>query len=332
MDAAERPHDPVQLRLAGVVARRGPTTWAGLVESFLALYQSEETRRAYRRAASSWATWCAEAGLDPLQATRFDVIAYVAHLEASGRGNSARGQALAGIAGVYRLGYVDGLVDADPTAHVRRPPRTETTSLGLDAPALADLLAAADDHSPLAAALYRIYAFNGLRASEPIGADVSALSYQRGHLVLKVTKKGGKPLDARLAKVTAAALTTYLDGRTSGPLFLRPARKGRSLDWTTPATPRARLTYSQVDRLTKKLLAAAGLPAGVLHTHDLRHGFVTLAGDAGAQLQHTQDAVGHADPRTTRGYDRRKGAIDHHPTELVAELVTRGRPLTLFDD
>jgi len=44
--------------------------------------------------------------------------------------------------------------------------------------------------------------------------------------------------------------------------------------------------------------------AGSLHPHDLRHAFVTLALDAGVALHRVQDAAGHADPRTTRHYDR----------------------------
>ena len=42
--------------------------------------------------------------------------------------------------------------------------------------------------------------------------------------------------------------------------------------------------------------------------HSLRHAFVTAALDAGASLRDVQDAAGHADPRTTRRYDRSRHA------------------------
>jgi integrase len=48
------------------------------------------------------------------------------------------------------------------------------------------------------------------------------------------------------------------------------------------------------------------------HLHDLRHTFVTLSLDAGASLRDVQDAAGHADPRTTRRYDRARQNLDKH--------------------
>jgi integrase/recombinase XerD len=70
-------------------------------------------------------------------------------------------------------------------------------------------------------------------------------------------------------------------------------------------------------------LAKAAVPekADSLHPHDLRHAFVTLSLDAGASLRDVQDAAGHADPRTTRRYDRARHNLDKHPTYALASLV-----------
>ena len=61
--------------------------------------------------------------------------------------------------------------------------------------------------------------------------------------------------------------------------------------------------------------------ADTLHPHDLRHAFVTLSLDAGASLRDVQDAAGHADPRTTRRYDRARHNLDRHPTYALAGLI-----------
>jgi site-specific recombinase XerD len=58
-----------------------------------------------------------------------------------------------------------------------------------------------------------------------------------------------------------------------------------------------------------------------IHPHDLRHAFVTLSLDAGASLRDVQDAAGHADPRTTRRYDRARHNLNRHPTYLLAGMV-----------
>jgi len=53
----------------------------------------------------------------------------------------------------------------------------------------------------------------------------------------------------------------------------------------------------------------------------LRHGFVTAALDAGVSLREVQDAAGHADPRTTRRYDRGRHSLDRAATYAVAQYV-----------
>jgi len=53
------------------------------------------------------------------------------------------------------------------------------------------------------------------------------------------------------------------------------------------------------------------------HPHDLRHAFVTLSLDDEASLREVQDAAGHADPMTTRRYDRARHNQDRHPARIT---------------
>jgi integrase/recombinase XerD len=52
-----------------------------------------------------------------------------------------------------------------------------------------------------------------------------------------------------------------------------------------------------------------------------RHGFVTVALESGAPLHVVQDAAAHADPRTTRRYDRARRALDGHAAYQLASYV-----------
>jgi site-specific recombinase XerD len=128
--------------------------------------------------------------------------------------------------------------------------------------------------------------------------------------VARVRRKGGRHQDVALAPRTAAVLDEYLrtrGGPTSGPLLV--TRTGERLDrWAAW-------------KVIRGLARAAGVEHAVF-PHALRHGFVTAALDAGVPLHRVQDAAGHRDPRTTRRYDRARGALDNHATYVVATYFT----------
>jgi integrase len=54
---------------------------------------------------------------------------------------------------------------------------------------------------------------------------------------------------------------------------------------------------------------------------ELRHAFITLGLGAGATLRDLQRAAAHADPRTTANCNRRRKALDIHPSYLVERFL-----------
>lgn len=126
--------------------------------------------------------------------------------------------------------------------------------------------------------------------------------------MLKVTRKGGKTARVALAPPVVRALDDYLGDRTTGRIFISRGGEG----------PYGyRLAYAQLGRLCH----TAGLPAGVT-PHSLRHSYATESLRLGAALQDVQDALGHADPRTTRRYDRSRHNLDRSPNYLLAAALT----------
>ncbi|WP_244941083.1 tyrosine-type recombinase/integrase [Gordonia paraffinivorans] len=81
----------------------------------------------------------------------------------------------------------------------------------------------------------------------------------------------------------------------------------------------------QVFRLVRRVAAAAGIDqADQLSPHSLRHSVATLLLDRGHPLHIVQDFLGHADPRTTRVYDRARESLDRSPAYDLGAALAAG--------
>ena len=72
-----------------------------------------------------------------------------------------------------------------------------------------------------------------------------------------------------------------------------------------------------VCRMVKRRLEDAGLP-GVLSPHSFRVTTITDLLEQGLPLEDVQRLAGHADPRTTRLYDRRQKKITRNIVERIS--------------
>ncbi len=76
--------------------------------------------------------------------------------------------------------------------HVEDDVSDDSTSVGLSSEELMSLLDVAEAHSPRWGALESLLAHNGVRIDEALAADVADYTYQRGHRVLRIIRKGGR--------------------------------------------------------------------------------------------------------------------------------------------
>jgi site-specific recombinase XerD len=314
------------------------------------------TRTAYFRDLAHFLAWCQRDGLDPCRARPGDLDQYRAILELPAGPRRPPSPAtvhrrLSAVSSWYRylaanqVMAVHGEAVTNPVSAIRRPrvDRDASATVGLTAGEVRALLAAADDlvaartaalgrgASPhrqarwLAGlrdrALVRLLADLGLRIGEALGLDLDALTHNQGRRTLRYRGKGGKLRERPLPPAAAAAIDDYLAARAqaavapvdrlAGPLFATTGRGGDP----------GRLTEPAAFLLVRRLARQARLPAADrLSPHSLRHAFATNARELGVPLEDVQDAMGHADTRTTRRYDRGRYALHRDPALRLAEL------------
>jgi len=174
--------------------------------------------------------------------------------------------------------------------------RTLLASIGID-----DLTGLRDR------AIVAVLIYTAARVGAVAKFDVSSFSNDGSQWVLTFVEKGGKVRDIPVRADLSRYLSTYLDaaGLSSGPgdspMFRRLARK------TGRLRPQA-MTADDMGRMLKRRMAVIGLPDR-LSPHSFRVATITDLLSQGVPLEEVQHLVGHADPRTTRLYDRRQKKV-----------------------
>lgn len=143
----------------------------------------------------------------------------------------------------------------------------------------------------------------GARRAEIAALAVRDLATNAGYPELRFVVKGDGTLGVTINSQTAQRISDYLAAAghgddLDGPLF-RPLPRRRC----DPRPARA-MHPCTVDRILRRYARAIGIFRGY-SAHSMRATFITTALENGANLEDVQRDVGHADPSTTKLYDRR---------------------------
>ena len=310
-----------------------PGAW-DFTEAWLANRRlSEHTRLAYRRDIAGWLAWCAQREGDPLRVTFLDVNEYGRELERRVDGRSGRtltaatvARKLSALSSWFDFLVRLGVVVANPVAAADRPrvDRDHSVTVGLTSAEVDALVSVALAQSGPTAARNRVVvlflADLGLRVGELVSLNLEDLGQERGHRSVRFVGKGGRSRRRALTPGAVRALDAYLVARAAAAGLEVAGLSGPLLTTSTGG----RLDRHAVFRLVRRLAREAGLPAwSRLSPHSLRHAFATTARAEGVALEDVQDAMGHADPRTTRRYDRDRHNLDRDPAYVIAEARQR---------
>jgi integrase/recombinase XerD len=270
---------------------------------------------AYGRDLARLAAFLAARGRPGLRdLTRQALSGFLAGLEREGLSARSRARALVAVRRLVRFLQSRGDLRADPLEGLGRPRLERRLPRALRGPELLQLLAAAAGDGPLELrdrAMLEVAFGAGLRASELVGLPLGALDRRRG--LLRVLGKGRRERLVPLGEPALDALDAWLAhgrpalarGGAGEAVFL--SRRGRAM------------TRQNLFARLRALARRAGLPAGRISPHGLRHGFATELLDGGADLRAVQAMLGHADLSTTQIYTHvsrarlRETVEAHHP-------------------
>jgi len=277
-------------------------------ELWLAGQRSEQTRRAYRQDVAHFLNAIHISSRDDFRRIdRGAVIAWQNAIKEEGAKASTIRRRLSELSSLFNHLVNVRAADSNPVREIKRPrinrKHGTTASLSkiearavLDAPS-PDTIQGLRDRAILSVG-FQV----GLRRSEIVRLKVNSLYMNAGYPSLRFVIKGGAENSLAINPQTSQRIKEYISvaghaDDLDAPLF-RPVRDN-GLDNRRFLDPIA------VDRILRKYVKLA---LGANHgysAHSMRATFITTALDNGANLEDVQEAVGHADPSTTKLYDRR---------------------------
>jgi integrase/recombinase XerD len=302
---------PALPRVPSSSAGAASSTWVGegierLLLDFLAYLElerglSRNTLEAYRSDLLQFGEFLQRRELAALEAGHGDLAAFLSEL-AGGTGERAPVAAAtlqrkaACLRSFYRHLRREGLIEHDPTAELRGPPRTKRLPMVLSREEVGMLLSEPKGGEPRALrdrALLEVMYACGLRASEAVGLESADVDLEEG--LLRARGKGSKERIVPIGREAVGALRAYIQRG-------RPALVGVKVETRLFVNRRGSgLTRQGLYKIVQGHAGRVGLQ-DKMSPHTLRHTFATHLLAGGCDLRSLQEMLGHADLATTQVY------------------------------
>lgn len=310
-----RPAEPVTARTApAIVKAAGKAAEFAWEEFFQAELANAHTRKNYMHAVRGFLAWVEGRGLELPRITPADVGEYLQGLDLAVPTKKLH------LAALRR--FFDRLVNRhvcviNPAATVKaeRYSVVEGKTPEIAAEQARTLLRSIDVSNPVGLrdrAVLAVLVYTAARVGAVAKLMAKNLVYDGAQYTLRFSEKGGKSREIPVRHDLEQLLLAYVQaaGIAEGPLFRTANRKTKTL--TKDA-----MTGIDVCRMMKRRLKAAGLPSH-FSPHSFRVATVTDLLGQNIPLEDVQYLAGHADPRTTRIYDRRRRKVTRNIVERIS--------------
>jgi integrase/recombinase XerD len=261
---------------------------------------SDNTLESYGRDLRHFGAFLRSVGDPPYAEVRPEhVSGFLRHERTRGLESASLARALVSVKMFFRWQVNLGRLAENAAALFNKPQVWATLPEVLRPDQVDALLAAPDAAHPMGrrdrAILETLYAV-GARATELCELRLKDVNLEFGYV--RLFGKGDKERIVPLGARAVSAIKAYLPDRSAairvppGPVVLFFSRTGKPLERTA------------LWRLVKKHALAAGLSAGHVYPHVLRHSFATHLLSGGADIRSVQEMLGHSDVGTTQIYTR----------------------------
>jgi site-specific recombinase XerD len=310
-----QPNGPITARHApAIVKAAGQRAEFAWEEFFQAEIANAHTRKNYMHAARQFLTWIEERNLELHRIAPGDVGEYLQHLELAIPTKKLH------LAALRR--FFDRLVNRhvcviNPAATVKAERHSvvegKTPDIGtVQARCLLKSIAVADPVGLRDRAVLAVLAYTATRVGAVAKLTMKNLVSDGSQYTLRFAEKGGKLREIPVRYDLEQFLLAYVQAANiaEGPLFRTANRKTKMLTKNP-------MTGIDICRMMKRRLKAAGLP-GHFSPHSFRVTTVTDLLEQNVPLEDVQYLAGHADPRTTRIYDRRRRKVTRNIVERIS--------------
>ena len=300
--------DPGQI-VPFVPRRKSPQEAAE--EFFSARISNENTREAYTRDALRFASWCSERGLGLEAITPVHVAGYRDQLVKERMAPATVKRHLSALRMLFSHMVTTGAMPYNPAREVKSAPvrRAEGKTPALDPQQMRQLFESFDPAKPIDLrdrALIGVMAYTFARVSAACkltAADYVDLGRQT---LIKLKEKGGVEREIPCHPALAEYLDTWLEVATIPKTF--PLFQTFTGPKHSELSGRA-MSRDEALQMVKRRLKRADLPE-LFSNHSFRATGITTFLENGGLLETAQRIAGHADSRTTKGYDRRATRLE----------------------
>lgn len=312
-----RPDHP-SLRVPAIVKESGNAARFAWDEFFGAEVRNPHTRAAYLRAVRRFLESAAGAGVELARITPGMVGRYLDDHPGS---VPTKKLALAAIRRFLDLLVTRHVIVLNPALSVRaeRYEVVEGKTPEITIEQARRLLATIDTGQAVGLrdrAVIAVLIYTAARVGAVCRLRLRDLEHDGAQWCLRFQEKGGKAREIPVRHDLERLLFDYLDaaalrdGPKDSPLFRSAVGRTRRLTANG-------LSPADACRMVKRRLRDAGLP-GRLSPHSFRVATITDLLQQGVALEEVQHLAGHADPRTTRLYDRRQKKVTRNIVERIS--------------